>query len=184
MGRQDDLIRPRHMLQNVTEDVAIFAWIAVAHCVGQVDRGRPGLDGGLNTAAQEILFGTGGVLGRPLHITAQIASMAHRAGDHFQDVFLAGAQNVVAVARARRQEGVDPAALGRSDRLSTALDIADPGAGQAADGAFGNDLGDAQHRLEVAVRGDGKARLDHVDLHLFEDLGQFQLLVQRHGCPW
>src|SRR5690606_3885312 len=67
-----------------------------------------------------------------------------------------------------------------ADRLGAALDVAWRGAGQPADDALGDDLGDLADRLEVAVRGDREAGLDDIDPHLLEDLGQLQLLVQRH----
>ncbi len=106
--------------------------------------------------------------------------MAHRLGDHLQDVFLARMQDVVAVRGAGGQEGVDATALGLPDRLGAAVDVGHAGAGQAADDALGDDAGDGADGLEVAVGGDRKARLDHVDAHFLEDLGEFQLLVMRH----
>ena len=42
------------------------------------------------------------------------------------------------------------------------------------------DLGDLRDGLEVAVGGDRKARLDDVDAHLVEELGDLDLLVERH----
>ena len=83
--------------------------------------------------------------------------------------------------RAGGQEGVDAAALGRADRLGAALDVGDAGAGQAADGALGDDLGNAPHGVEVAIGGDGKSGLDDVDAHLLQDLGQLELFLDGHG---
>ena len=47
--------------------------------------------------------------------------------------------------------------------------------------AFLHALGNGAHRLEVAVRGDGEARLDDVDAHGVEAVGDLELLLERHG---
>ena len=41
--------------------------------------------------------------------------------------------------------------------------------------------GDLLHGLEIALRGDREARLDDVDAHLVEQLGDFELLLEGHG---
>ena len=42
-------------------------------------------------------------------------------------------------------------------------------------------LGDLRHGLEIALRGDREARLDDVDAHLVEEVGDLQLLLEGHG---
>lgn len=135
VGGEDHRVGILDVLDDVAKHVAIFGWIAVADGVRQVDGPGPRLDGDVHTAAQEVRLGAGGVLGGPFHIAAQVARMGNRLGDHLQDVFLAGVQDVVAVAGAGGQEGMDTAALGLSDRLGAALDIGHPGAGKAANHA-------------------------------------------------
>ncbi len=54
------------------------------------------------------------------------------------------------------------------------------GAGEAADDGALDDLGDLGDGLEVAVGGDREAGLDDVDAHLVEELGDLDLLVERH----
>ena len=56
-----------------------------------------------------------------------------------------------------------------------------PARARPATVAFFDALGDLGHRLEVAVRGDREARLDDVDAHLVEEVGDLELLLQRHG---
>ena len=41
--------------------------------------------------------------------------------------------------------------------------------------------GDLADRLEIALRGDREARLDDVDAHLVEELGDLELLLEGHG---
>jgi len=77
---------------------------------------------------------------------------------------------------------VEAAAPGGADRLGAALDVGDAGAGQATDGAFGDDLGNAPHGVEIAVGSDRKAGLDDVDAHVLEELGQLEFFLDGHGC--
>jgi len=129
------------------------------------------------------LLGARGVLGPTIQRRRQrLRAWATDVGDHFQNRFRAApAAMCVTVDGTGGDEGVDPAALGGPDGLGAALDVGDAGPGQAADRALGDDLGNPVHGFEVAVGGDGEARLDHVDPHVLEDLGQLQLLVQGHG---
>ena len=75
MGGEDHLVRAGHRFDQHADQVGAFARRGVAHGIGDVDRGRPGLDGDLDHAAQVIPFGAGGVHRRPLHVVAQVARM-------------------------------------------------------------------------------------------------------------
>ncbi len=180
MGGKDHPIRPRHIFHQITEHLGVFGGIGVADRVGDVDRAGAGLDGGFDAAAQEVALGAGGVLGRPFDIAAQVAGVGHRRVNRVDHILRAHLQDVVAVLWAGGYEGVDAPALGGADRVGATLDIGDAGPGQPADRALGDDLRDLAHGFEVAVGGDRKARLDHVDAHVLEDLGQLYLLVDRH----
>ena len=181
VGGEDHRVGVRHVLDHVAEHRFVFGGVGVADRVRQVDGAGAGLDGGLDAAAQEVAVRTGGVLGRPFHVADQVAGVGDGLGDGVQHLFLAHPQDVIHVVRAGRDEGVDTAPLGVAHGLGAAVDVDGGGAGQAAYGAFGDDLGDALNGFEVAVRGDREAGLDDVDPHLLEDLGQLQLFVQRHG---
>ena len=178
---EDHAVGAGDVLDQVAEHRLVLGGIGVAHGVGDVDGGGAGADGGLHAASQEVALGAGGVLGRPFHVAAQVAGVGDRPGHHFEHRLGLHLQLPLHVDRAGGDEGVDTAPLCRPDGLGAALDVRLPGAGQAADRALGDDLGDPPDGLEVAVGGDGKARLDDVDPHVLEDLGQFQLLVQGHG---
>jgi hypothetical protein len=75
---------------------------------------------------------------------------------------------------------VDAPAPRRLDRGAAAVDVGERGARQAGDHRVLGALGDLAHRLEIAVGGDGKARLDDVDAHFVEELGDFELFLERH----
>ena len=66
------------------------------------------------------------------------------------------------------------------ERFGGAVDVVGAGARQAADHGALDPLGDLRHRLEVAVGGDREAGLDDVDAHLVEELGDLELLFERH----
>ena len=51
---------------------------------------------------------------------------------------------------------------------------------QSADDRMPGELGDLRHRLEIAFGGDREARLDDVDAHVVEKLGDLQLFLERH----
>ena len=60
-------------------------------------------------------------------------------------------------------------------------DVGRDGAGEAGDGRALHLLGDEGDGLEIAVRGDGEARLDDVDAHGVEQFRNLELLLQGHG---
>ena len=76
---------------------------------------------------------------------------------------------------------MDAPPLGRLDRLGAAVDILEAGAREPADHGVLGALGDLVDGGEVAVGGDREAGLDDVDAHVVEQLGDFELLLMRHG---
>ena len=76
---------------------------------------------------------------------------------------------------------MDAPALGRLDRLAGAVDVLLAGAREAADHGVLGALGDLVDGGEIALRGDREAGLDDVDAHVVEHLGDFELLLVRHG---
>ncbi len=151
VGGEDHCVRARHIGDQVAEHVGVFLRVGVADRVGDVDGGGAGLDRHLDAAAQEVPLGAGGVLGRPFHVVGVVARQGDRGVDRLQDRIRPHLQLVLHVHGAGGDEGVDAAAAGRLDGFGAALDVLLGGPGQAADGRLGDDLGDAAHRLEVAV---------------------------------
>jgi hypothetical protein len=78
-------------------------------------------------------------------------------------------------------EGVNARPLGVAHSLPAAVDIGEVRAGEAADHRALGEPGDLADGLEVAFRGNGKARLDDVDAHLVEEGGDLELFLQGHG---
>ena len=77
---------------------------------------------------------------------------------------------------------MDARALGALERLGRAVDVLLDGAREAADHAVvARQPSDLLHGAEVARRGDGEARLDDVNAHADELLGDDELLLGVHG---
>ena len=51
---------------------------------------------------------------------------------------------------------------------------------QAADGGVFHPARDFRHRLEIALRGDREAGLDHIDAQRVQNIGDFQLFLESH----
>ena len=126
------------------------------------------------------MLGAGGVHRRPLDVVGMVARPRHRGDDAVIDLLLVELELVLAVERRGADEGVDALPLGMGERLGRPVDVLRAGAGEAADDRALDDLGDLRDGLEIAVGGDRKARLDDVDAHLVEELGDLDLLVERH----
>jgi hypothetical protein len=86
----------------------------------------------------------------------------------------------LAVQRRGTDEGMDALLGRRPERLAGTIDVAVGGAGETADHAVLDDLGDLVDGVEVAFRRDREAGLDDVDAHRLEDLGDAELLVDGH----
>ncbi len=123
---------PRARLSSMAIRRSTFARRGVAHGVGNVDRGRPGLDGNLDNAAKVIMFGPRRIHRRPLHVVAQVAGMGHGIVDAFGHLVHVQIGNG-AVQRRRADKGVNPRAFRVFHRLPAAVDILVIGAGQPAD---------------------------------------------------
>ena len=66
----DGLADVRHALAEGADDAGVLGGRGVADGVGDVDRGRAGLDGGLDDLAEEVDLGARGVLGAELDVAA------------------------------------------------------------------------------------------------------------------
>jgi hypothetical protein len=89
-------------------------------------------------------------------------------------------QLIFPVQRRGADEGVDTLALRGLQCLGSTVDVAVGGAGQAAYHRVPDELGNLLDRLEIAVRRDRKAGLDHVDAHGLEHLCDPELLGRGH----
>ena len=76
---------------------------------------------------------------------------------------------------------MDARAPGILQRFAGAVDILEAGARQAADAGAFDEFGNFLHRPEVARRGNREPRLDDIDAHFIQELGDLQLLLMAHG---
>ena len=181
MHRDHGLRDIGHAFQQHADQGREFLGDGVAHGVRDVDGAGAGVDRRLDTAAQEIVLGAGGVLGRPFHVAGKGPGQGHAFGHLRQHGVGAHLELVLHVQRAGGDERMDTRALGRFHGLGGAFDVDPGGPGEAADGRLLDHLGDLVDGLEIAVRRDREAGLDDVDAHAFENLGDAKFLVQVHG---
>ncbi len=182
MDMDDRLADVRHVLHQVRDQPAELDRHGVAHRVGNVHRLRAGIDHGLADLRQEIRLRAGGVLRAELHVVTVLQRVLD-APDGLLDDFVFGLlQLELPVDGGGRQEDVDPAALsGRFDRLSRALDVLGQAAGQARNPRVLDRGRDRAHRLEVARRCNGEARLDDVHVQARNLPGHLHLLFHPHA---
>ena len=178
---EDRLLRARHLLHHGAEHLVVFLGRGVADGIGQVDGGGAGLERRLHAAAQIVDLGARGVLGRPLHVLHPVARPRHLEVDHLQHLLGRLLQLVLHVHGRGGDEGVDARARGVPDRLAGAVDVGLAGPRQPAHHRPLEPPGDLRDGLEVAFAGDRKARLDDVDAHLVEEVGDLELLLEGHG---
>ena len=132
MGGKDHAIRPRHLRQQHGDQSGAFGRGGIAHRVGDIDGGRPGLDRGFHRAAQIVMLGPCGIHRRPLHIVAQIAGMGHGVVNAHHHLIHRQFGDV-AVGGGGADKGVDARAAGVFHRLPAAVDILVIGPRKAAD---------------------------------------------------
>ena len=180
MGGKGDGVGPGHPFQQHPDQVSAFARHSIAHGIGDVDRGGPGLDRNLDHAAQVIMFRPCRVHRRPLDIVAQVAGMCDGVMNPLCHLVHVQVRNGP-VQRRGADEGMDARVPRMFHRVPAAVDILVIGPRQSADDRCLRLLGDVAHGGEIAFRGDGKARLDDVHAHVVQQGGNFQLFGMGHG---
>ena len=160
---------------------AVFFGRGVADGVGEVDRRRAGADRLIDAAAEIVDRGAGRVHRRPFDVVDEVARLRDGRLDDLHHLVLALPHLVREVDRRGGDEGVDARPFRVPHRLAGARDVGGDGAGEPGDDGVLHAPRDLADRLEIALRGDREARLDDVDAHLVEEVGDFQLFLERHG---
>ena len=174
MRRHHDVIGDR--LAHLSHELAELVGHGVAHRVGDVDRRGAGLHGHPEALEQESELGAGGVLGRELDVVRVANRLLHAVADGVEHLGLRHPEHVLHVDVARRDEGVDPPPFGALQGLGGPVDVAGDHPGQGCYDRTADARGDLPDGLELALRRDGKARLDDVDLEAGQLLRDLDLL--------
>jgi hypothetical protein len=180
MRGEDHLVGSRHAVQQHGDQIGGFARGGVAHGIGNVDRGRPRLDGDFDGAAEIIMLGAGRVHRGPLHVVTQVARMGHGVVDALSHLVHGQVRNG-AVQRRGADEGVDARRGGVFHRLPAAINVFVIGAGQTADRRVFRAFGNLGHGGEIALGRNRETGLDHIDAHFVQEAGDLQLFVMGHG---
>src|SRR5215211_334244 len=155
----------------------------VADGVGDVDDVGPGLDSRGHHLGKVPDVRTGGVHRRELHVLAEALRETHCLSSPLQYVLAVRAHLVLDVQIRGSDEGVDARPRGPLHSLPGALYVLLVDAGEPRYGGTLDLGGDAAHGLEVALRGDGEARLDHIHLEPGELVGDLELLLYGERDP-
>ncbi len=178
----DRAIDVPHVLPEVSDSLCELVRGRVADGIGDVDGRGPGVDHPLHHLREKIELGAGGVLGRELDVITELARYLHPLDRAPDDLLFRHLQLVLAVDRARRQENVDPGALSFLQRFPRALDV-HPGSARETRDHRSLDLpGHFAHRLEITVRGDGKARFENIHSEERERSRHRELSVEVHAA--
>ena len=70
MGRENNIISPRHRRNQVADQISAFHWGRIPHRIRNIDRACASLNRNLNHTAQIVPFRPGGIHRRPLHVVA------------------------------------------------------------------------------------------------------------------
>ncbi len=196
VARDDHVLAARRVLTDVADQLAVLLRHGVADGVGDVERGRAGLDGHGQHLVEEAGIAAAGVLGAELDVGAQSAGIAHHLAHPLHHLLRRHLELVLHVDGRSGQEGVDARAVGALDRLPGGVDVVVVGAGQAGDHRrrrgpaklvdarlTAHGLSDLAHRVQVARRGGREAGLDDVHTQAGQLAGDLQLLldVQRRA---
>ena len=133
------------------------------------------------TLGEEVGLGAGGVLGRELDVVDVLARHLHALDGAAHDLFLRHGELELAVDGARGEEDVKPRARGFLQGVPRAIDVLAIAAREPRNHGASDSARDLSHGLEVAVRGDGKAGLEHVDAELRQRLRHAKLAVEIHA---
>ena len=171
-----------HVLLEVADQVVHLLRGAVAHGVGDVQRGGSGGHGGGVALRQEGPVRPGGVLGGELDVVAEAFGVGHVLPDALEHLLPGHPELVLHVDVAGGDEHMDAGLFGLFQGVPGGIDVLFAAAGEAGHGAFGDRPGDGLHALEVLRGDDGEARLDDVHPQLLQLAGHLHLLGEVHAA--
>ena len=179
---EDHLLRARHLLHHGAEHLEVFLGRGVAHGVGQVDGGGAGLDARSPRSGTDSRSRCGW---RPPPTTPRPPPSCARAATWKCTISSTCSADFCSLClRCTGEVAMKVWMRGRAaclHGLAGAVDVELAGPRQAAHHRPLEALGDLGDGLEVALRGDREARLDDVDAHRVEEVGDLQLLLEGHG---
>ena len=159
VDRDHHVVRAGNVLQDALDEARKLVGNRVADGIGNVDRGRAGLDHFTQHSPHEINIGAGRIHRRELDVT----DIALGPGDHLasllQDGLAVLAQLVRNVNVGRREEDVNARVLTVADRLPALVDIVGHGPAERSDLGAANFAGNPVDGVEVGRRGGGEAGL-------------------------
>ncbi len=156
------------------------------HCetngVRNIQGGGACFDDCLKHLAQKLGIGASGIFGRKFHVIAERLGEGYGLAGLRQALIACDAQLILQMNVGSRQEDVNARASRILQSFPGAFDIGPARPSQSGNDRPADQAGDGLDRCKIAVRGDGKTRLNHVDAEAVELVRQAQLLRMIHAA--
>ena len=179
------LVNIRHVVFEMTDNVEEMRWHRIPDRIRDVDCCRSRVDRLFDDFTKEIEFRAGRVFRGELDIVREFGGSLYHVDRALDDLLLVHLQFVFAMNSAGCKEHMQPRLPGFFKRFDRSIDVIDPAPGETADGRLRSEFaGDLPDGFEIAGRGDGKPRLNHVDTQFHQSPGNLHLLVGGHAAAW
>jgi hypothetical protein len=182
VNADDCLVDVGDAINEVPHDAGVVGRRGVANRIRDVNCCGADGDGRLHDATEEVRLRPCCILRGELDVVAVAAGPLNAGDGPLDDLLLGHAKLEFAMDGAGRKKYVNPRVRSFLKRLAGTVDILVVAPCKAADCRAAHRAGNSLHRLEVAWRGDGKSRLDHVDAQIHQRLGHFELLFVVHAA--
>ena len=179
--RDDGLVDIPDVLVDARDELVELLRRGVAHGVGNVDRGRAGVDGGFEQAVDVVRVAPGGVHRRELDVVAVLLRPRHVLAGQRQHLLAVLAELVEDVNLGAGEEDVDAPPRGVAHPFPGGVNVLRVGSRQTADDGPADFFGDALEGRKLGRRAHRKAGLDDVHAQPFKLVRDLELLVGGHG---
>ena len=182
MRGENCLVGIRHAIAHLNEHIAIFIRRCITDGIRQIDGRCPRFDGGIDTAAEIINRRPCRIHRRPFDIVNEIACACHGCRDDIEHFRFRLLHLEFEMNRRCRHERMNARLLCEFHRFASAINIGIDGTCETRNRCPLDALGNFRHRFKIAIRGNRETRFDDVDAHRIQEIGDFELLFERHRC--
>ena len=177
-----DVGHGRDALADLAEHLRVVVRRGVANRVRQIDRGGARFDRGCDQLRQEIDVAAGGIFRGKLHVIHITARQPDRRRGVVEGLLAGHLQLYLEMQIRTGEKCMDARPLGELQRMGGALYIERAGTGERSDHRAADRLTDRTDGLEIAFRGDRKARLQNVHAQIVERMRHLDLFRRAHAA--
>lgn len=150
VAAEDSLVAVRDVLDDALDKRSVFLGVGKSGGVGDVDRGRAGVDDGFDDSVDVLSIGSTGVFHEVLNVVGELAGNFDRVYAGFERLIWRHSELVDKVVFADTQTGVDSSRFSWLEGFSGDFDILLPGSSQTTDGDAFDLFGEGVDALKVA----------------------------------